>query len=108
MSTDNIHKLKKLVQSDEALREKLGACTTGKELHRALISVAAAKGFALSEDELQSFITQETADDSVELSPGELESVAGRFHIYPPKTATVQFGETLIRTSRWFGIPLRR
>ena len=108
MSTDNIHKLKKLIQSDQALREKLGASTTGRELHRALLSVAAAKGLPLKEDELQSFITRETADESAELSPGELESVAGRFHIYPPKTATVQFGETLIRTSRWFGIPLRR
>jgi predicted ribosomally synthesized peptide with nif11-like leader len=108
MTTDNIQKLKKLIQSNQALREKLGASTTGKELHRALISVAAAEGLALTEDELQRFITKETADESAELSPGELESVAGRFHIYPPKTATVQFGETLIRTSRWFGIPLRR
>lgn len=108
MSKKNIGKLKKLIQSDSALRERLGTFTTGRELHGALISVAAEKGLAFTEEELQRLITEQTAGESGELSPEELGSLAGRFHIYPPKTATVKFGDTLILTSRWFGIPLRR
>src|SRR5262249_22303631 len=108
MPKQNIRKLKKLIQSDKTLRQKLGTYTTGQELQSSLVKLAAQKGMAITEDELRTFITEQTAGDSDELSPEELGSLAGRFHIRPPKTATVQFGDTLIRTSRWFGITLRR
>ncbi len=108
MSTENIAKLKERIQSDRALRERLGSFTTGRELYAALINVGAEKGLVFTEEELNSLIAERTAEEPKELSPEELGSLAGRFRVYPPKTATVQFGDTLIRTSRWFGIPLRR
>jgi hypothetical protein len=108
MSTKAVHKLKELVHTDEALRKKLGSITTGQDLYATLISVGAEKGLVFTKGELESVIAQETRGESTELTPDEIASMAGRFHIHPPKTATVRFGDTLIRTSRWFGIPLRR
>jgi hypothetical protein len=104
----DIDKLKKLVQGDDALRKRLGALSTGQELNAALARAGAEKGLHVTAEEIESFVAQQTAGEPVELSPDELVSLAGRFHIRPPKTATVRFGDTLIRTSRWFGIPLRR
>jgi len=101
-------RLKEMVQSDDALREELGALTTGEELHAALARVGAERGLAVTAEEIESWVTQQSAGRSNELRPDELVSMAGRFHLYPPKTATVRFGDTLIRTSRWFDIPLRR
>jgi hypothetical protein len=107
MPQSEIGKLRKLIQADEALRERLGTLRTGQELHAALVRVGAKSGLKITAEEIESFIAEQTAGP-VELSPDELVSLAGRFHIRPPKTATIQFGDTLIRTSRWFGIPLRR
>jgi hypothetical protein len=107
-SKKDIDKLKELIQADEALQRRLGAFTTGQELQAALAKVGAKHGLALTEAEIGAFVAKQTARDAVELSPEELVSLAGGFHIRPPKTATVQFGDTLIRTTRWFGIPLRR
>ena len=108
MSKKDVHKLKELMHGDEGLRRKLGSVTTGQDLYATLIRVGAEKGLVFSKEDIESLIAEETAGQSAELTPDELGSMAGRFHIYPPKTATVRFGDTLIRTSRWFGIPLRR
>ena len=113
MSSDHernhdIAKLRDLVRSDDALRKELGSLTTGDELHAALARVGAENGLRVTEKEIEAWVTEQSAGTSDELSPDELASMAGRFHLYPPKTATVRFGDALIRTSRWFGIPLQR
>jgi predicted ribosomally synthesized peptide with nif11-like leader len=108
MPAKDIHKLRDLMRRDEALRKKLGSITTGQDLYATLVSVGAEKGLVFTKEEIESLIAEETKGEPVELSPDELRSLAGGLHIRPPKTATVQFGDTLIRTSRWFGIQLRR
>lgn len=101
-------RLKRVVESDDALRKELGSLTTGDELHAALARVGAEHGLSVTVEEIEAWVTEQSRGASDELKPEELASMAGRFHLYPPKTANVRFGDTLIRTTRWFGIPIQR
>jgi len=103
----NIGKLKKIIQADEALQARLGRLKTGDEIYEAISKLGAEEGLTFTKRDFKRLVA-DPARETSELTRDEITSMAGGFHIYPPKTAYVQFGNTLIQTLRWFNIPLRR
>jgi hypothetical protein len=103
----NIRKLKKVIQADKKLQARLGRLRTGDEIYELLSKVGAEEGLTFTKRDFRRLVAN-PAKKTAELTPEEITSMAGGFHIYPPKTAYVQFGNTLIQTLRWFDIPLER
>jgi len=103
----NIRKLRKMIQTDKKLQASLGRLRTGDEIYEALSKVGAEEGLTFTKRDFRRLVAN-PAKNTAELTREEITSMAGGFHIYPPKTAYVQFGNTLIQTLRWFDIPLQR
>lgn len=103
----NIKKLRKLILDDDALQEKLGRLKTGEDIYAALRKIGDEKGLTFTKRDFKRLVA-DPERRTAELTVEEITSMAGGFHMYPPKTAQVHFGNTLIQTLRWFDIPLQR
>ncbi len=104
---ENIRKLRKVIQADEALQEKLGRLKTGDDIFKALSELGAEKGLNFTKRDFTRLVADPDKKTD-ELTQDEITSMAGGFHLYPPKTAWIHFGNTLIQTLRWFDIRLQR
>lgn len=107
LDAGNIQKLKRVIQADKKLQDRLGRLKTGEDAYQALSKLGKENGLPFTREEFQQFVAhpdRETGD----LTPNEIKSIAGGFKIRPPKTAYVPFGNTLIQTLRWFEVPLQK
>ena len=103
----NLKRLKELIRADRGLQKKLGGLRTGEAIYEALSKLGAEKGLTFTRRDFEQLVAHPERE-TAELTADEIRSMAGGFHIYPPKTANIDFGNTLIQTLRWFDIPLQR
>ena len=77
MSAQNIEQFYNLVQTSQQLQQQLGAAQNEQSFYEIAAKIGNENGYSFSANEAQTYMNEQSVQNSGELSDHELEAVAG-------------------------------